>query len=231
MILVRHGQALPQSYVSSDHPGGDAGLSELGRQQSRILGEALRERGVTPDVVVSGGLARQVETAEICLQAMGLEGTAVAQDPRWQEYDVQRVLAGYPPASPGDAPDDAAADPRGFQRILDQSLKSWMLDPQPASGLVPWPVFAAAAPEALLAEAQRATSGTTVLAFTSGGPIAAVAAHLLGLSTPESVLSLHRVVVNGSITKIIAGSRGVHLLSFNEHGHFELKGARSLTYR
>ena len=109
-----------------------------------------------------------------------------------------------------------------------------MADDDPPPGLPSWAAFAGAAPAAL-AEAAGSGSGTTTLVFTSAGPIAAVAADLLGLG-PEAFLALHRIVVNTSLTKIISGSRGSHLLTFNDHSHLETvgkpaAGERLLTYR
>lgn len=228
LILARHGQALPQSYTGRGRPDGDAGLSALGRQQAEALGTSLRERGIRPNGVMSGDLSRQIETAEVCLAAMGVRATTIEMDPRWDEYDVERVLAVYPADEPAT---DATQDSRGFQQLLDQSLQSWMDDPAPPGDLGSWSTFAAAAPAALAEAGDRSSRGTTVLVFTSGGPIAVVAAHRLGLSTPKSLLSLHRVVVNCSVTKIISGSRGLHLLTFNEHGHLESGEGRLVTYR
>ena len=113
LVLLRHGQALPQSYNGHEH-GGNAGLSALGRRQAAILGQSLLQRGIRPDAVVTGGLRRQSETAEMCLAAMGHGGAPVRVDARWQEYDVQPVMAAYPP---GDVPSDPSANPRGLPAI------------------------------------------------------------------------------------------------------------------
>ena len=63
--------------------------------------------------------------------------------------------------------------------------------------------------------------------FTSGGAITTICARLLGLS-PAGCVALHRVVVNGGITKIVSGRGGIALISFNEHAHLE---APLVTYR
>jgi broad specificity phosphatase PhoE len=226
VVLARHGQALPQSYTGHAR-GGDAGLSELGRSQATVLGAELLRSGLVPDVVISGGLARQSETAETCLDALGRDGLKVEVDRRWQEYDVEPVLAAYASEPVPGAP---SANPKGFQHVLDAALRRWMVDPAPPDGLTPWPDFASAAPTALAELTQRLGSGKTAMVFTSAGPIAAIAAALLGLDT-EAFLALHRVVVNASITKVISGSRGSHLLTFNEHGHLVSDAGRFLTYR
>ena len=47
ILLVRHGQA---SFGAADYDN----LSDVGHEQSRVLGAALAARGVSPDVVVAG---------------------------------------------------------------------------------------------------------------------------------------------------------------------------------
>ena len=56
LLLVRHGQA---SWGNEDYDV----LSPLGWEQSRMLGTALGERGLSPEVVVQGGMRRHRETA------------------------------------------------------------------------------------------------------------------------------------------------------------------------
>ena len=51
LLLVRHGQA---SWGAENYDQ----LSEIGWEQGRILGRALAERGIQPDLVVSGGMQR-----------------------------------------------------------------------------------------------------------------------------------------------------------------------------
>jgi hypothetical protein len=65
---------------------------------------------------------------------------------------------------------------------------------------------------------------------TSAGVISSVAADLLGL-TPAALLGIHRIVVNASVTSVILGSRGRHLLTFNEHGHLQADDTGLVTYR
>jgi broad specificity phosphatase PhoE len=233
LILARHAQALPQAYVGIDHPVSDAGLSALGRRQAQALGKSLLRRRIRPDLVVTGGLERQRETAEVCLRVMasgsgqGGPASGIEVDRRWQEYDVGGILAAYPPDS---EPAHATLDPRGFQGSLDQSLQQWMDDLDPPPALQSWSAFTAGVLAALSAAASRSGKGSTGLVVTSGGPISVVAAHLLGLG-PQGLLGLHRVLVNGSITKVISGSRGLHLVTFNEHGHLEIGDRALVSYR
>jgi hypothetical protein len=54
-------------------------------------------------------------------------------------------------------------------------------------------------------------------------------AHVLGLPV-DGWPALARTMVNASITKIITGRAGTHLLSFNDHAHLE-QSRHLITYR
>ena len=81
--------------------------------------------------------------------------------------------------------------------------------------------------EAVIAEL-TALPGTT-MAVTSAGVIAVACARFTGLPA-DRWPALARVVVNTSVTRLITGRTGTHLLTFNDHAHLEAN--RSLiTYR
>ena len=73
----------------------------------------------------------------------------------------------------------------------------------------------------------RSATGQTVVVFSSGGPVAAATTSGLGLDM-TAWLMVSRLVINASVTKLVAGESGVTVVSFNEHGHVEAAGA--LTY-
>jgi broad specificity phosphatase PhoE len=76
---------------------------------------------------------------------------------------------------------------------------------------------------------RRQAEGRDAVVVTSGGVIAALCGSLLGLP-PAGVVALNRVAVNTGITTLACGSRGVSLVTFNDHAH--LAADRSLpTYR
>lgn len=86
VYLVRHAQAgTRESYDS---------LSELGKQQSRLLGEHLLSQGILFQAAYAGTLARQQETLEEVKRAyvhVGVSFPAVCADPGWNEFDLGRV--------------------------------------------------------------------------------------------------------------------------------------------
>jgi len=214
--LVRHGQA---SFGSEDYDR----LSELGREQSLVVGAALAARGLRSPVVVSGTLRRQRDTAALAVASLAepvpavsgpsASGPSVALDGRWDEYDHLGLLKRY-------APGRTATDSREMQVLLDAALEAWIDDPAGD-----WAAFSGGAVAALAA--LDLPAGRHAVVFTSGGVIAAVCGHLLGLGT-AGVVALNRVAVNGAITKLAIGSRGTTLVTFNEHAHLD---ATSTTYR
>ena len=79
------------------------------------------------------------------------------------------------------------------------------------------------------AVAELAARPGTTLAVTSAGVIGVACAQLTGLPA-DRWPALARVAVNASLTKLITGSTGTNLLTFNDHAHLEAD--RSLiTYR
>jgi broad specificity phosphatase PhoE len=105
-----------------------------------------------------------------------------------------------------------------------------MADTSPTAPLPPWSEFTAGPRAAIADLATDLGRGGTAIVATSAGVISSVVSDLLGL-TPEALLGIHRIVVNASITSVILGSRGKHLLTFNEHGHLHTAGPETVTYR
>jgi broad specificity phosphatase PhoE len=218
ILLIRHGQA---SFGTDDYDV----LSDAGRRQAERLKDALDERGIVPDRLVSGSLRRQAGTAA----PWGVPEV----DPRWDEYDAQDLLAAH---STSHATFEHPIDEHGtkltsrdFQAILDGGMQAWIGAGDESPADESYPAFRGRVEGALRDVAAGLGSGQTAFVFTSGGVIAAVALIVLGL--PDTALAaFNRVSVNSSVTKLVAGRSGVSLVSFNEHAHLD-RHADLLTYR
>jgi broad specificity phosphatase PhoE len=227
LILVRHGQAALGAYVPSSSSETDPGrLTELGQRQALLTADTLAARGQWPDRIVSGTPARQRETGEALQAAWGTDAPTLETDERWDEYDGSALLAAYPPSS---GPEPGQSKGRFFQQVLDESLGRWMADPSPTR-MPPWPEFTERSRQAVTDLTADLGRGGTAIVATSAGVISSVVADLLGLA-PEALIGIHRIVVNASVTSVILGARGRHLLTFNEHGHLHQAGAELVTYR
>jgi len=200
VLLVRHGQA---SFGADDYDV----LSELGREQARVVGREIARRGLRDPVLVCGTLRRQRDTA----LELGLGEPHV--DGRWDEYDHMGLLERYPSGTPTDT------SSRGVQDLLDAALLAWVRDQ--AGG---WDAFSGGAAAALEA---ASVPGRDAVVVTSGGIIAAVAARLLS-GGPETVVALNRVSANAAVSTVVVGRSGASLVSYNDHAHLD---RALLTYR
>jgi broad specificity phosphatase PhoE len=221
ILLVRHGQA---SFGADDY---DA-LSPLGFEQARLLGKGLAARAILADTVVTGTMRRHRETAQGCLEAAGWDPAATLVDEGWDEFDFLRVLAVHPGLA------EAQTDKAVFQRWFEEATAAWIAgeDRDYAETFAAFCIRVGGAMERTVALAR---SGGTVAVFSSGGPIAwAVSALLVDEASAEVRAELwnrlNRMAVNSALTRLLAGSRGVNLLSYNEQSHLDgVPGA--LSYR
>ncbi len=220
LLLVRHGQA---SFGTDDYDV----LSETGWAQARLLGGWLAERGVAPSTIVRGGLRRHRETLEAMAESAAWSLDEVVTDPDWDEFDHLGVVASHPEVP------DGPLDRRAFQRVFEEATARWTAGegegfPEPYAG------FVARCRGALERASAAAGSGETVVVVTSGGPIGVCAATLVDpdddvqASVARRWARFNAVTVNSSVTRVVLGSTGARLLTFNEHPHLE---ADHLTYR
>ncbi|MBJ7355343.1 MAG: histidine phosphatase family protein [Thermoleophilaceae bacterium] len=223
--LIRHGQA---SFGLKNYDQ----LSDLGVQQSRVLGESLKDRAGEVDLVICGAMQRHAQTAEATLSAMGLE-LDQRVDERWNEFDHEEVIVRQKPAyrSKTLMVADLArkGDPRHqFQLLFDDALARWTAGLHNDEYSESWTEFVERA-RAGLAALEGEGGAKNVLVFTSGGPVSAVAAALLGLG-PDGWMRLNRTCANCSETKIVSGRSGTSLVTWNAHSWFD--GDRELlSYR
>jgi broad specificity phosphatase PhoE len=209
LLLVRHAQG---SFGGADYDV----LSELGHEQAAALADDLETRGLNVTRVVAGSLARQRDTATPLAQRFGLSAET---DERWDEYESDEIIASHA------SPSLFEGTQREFQALLDEALVDWV-----RQGNGSWPAFRDRVQRAFEELTGWLEQGETAVVSTSGGPIAAIGVALLGLP-PERFVALNRVMLNGSVTKVVTGSSGATLVSFNEHAYLERRGRSLLTYR
>ncbi len=207
IYLLRHGQA---SFGTDDYDV----LSDLGRRQADVAGHELARRGVRSPVVVSGSLKRQIDTAAIAANVLNVSQSGT--DPRFDEFDAHAAVN----AHLGDLQATEGMSSAQFQQHLDAVMTEWM-----ESENSQWQAFSDGAFDAITELAANLPSGSDAIVTTSAGVSAVLAGRLLGAGT-QGVISMNRVSVNASITTVVAGSRGLSLVSFNDHAH--MLGDRAL---
>lgn len=220
LLLVRHGQA---SYGAADYDV----LSDRGRRQAEILAGDLARRGIVPDLVVSGSLNRQVDTAEPIARAAG---RAVQIDPGWNEYDADDILAHHSGTGARLEGDEAPPSSRDFQHLLDGALTRWIEAGADSTADEPWTAFDARSRAAMTAVVERLGPGQTGLVVSSGGTLGGLCAALLGMP-PTGLVTFNRVAVNTGLARVVCGRQGVTLVSFNEQAHLDGAEPGLRTYR
>jgi broad specificity phosphatase PhoE len=227
IYLLRHGQA---SFGTNNYDQ----LSVVGHQQARVLGAALKARGVQPDVVISGSMQRHRETAVGAMSELGIE-VAVTEHPGVNEFDHENVIEVAEPryedklVMMGEMA--ATGDPRrAFQKFFKDAVTRWVDGHHDEEYKEPWSVFKLRCVAALEDLVKATPPKGTTLVFTSGGTISVICAHLLGLNDSQA-FTINWTLANAGVTKILAGRDGLHLISINEHAHLEAAQPPMLTYR
>ncbi len=215
ILLVRHAQA---SWGEANYDQ----LSPTGHVQSVAVGRALAARGIAPSLLASGRMKRHRQTTEGMAEGAGWSLPA-SHDDSWDEFDHRQVLEVHqPPDTEG-----AAMSARNFQAWFEAATRRWASGDFDADYDESFGAFTDRVDEALdRTVAELGRRGTAVV-VSSGGPISWVVARLLG-GDASVWLKLNQVTVNAAVSKVVVGSRGSTLVSFNEHAHLE---PEHVTYR
>ncbi len=231
IYLVRHGQA---SLLGDDY---DA-LSETGYEQSRIVGKWLASRQIPFHHMVMGSLKRHAQTAEACLPFLSGRLEEVVIDADLNEYHHEDMVgvhtSEYSDRSALQARLHASDNPRReFQKVFSAAFARWVGGEHDEDYRISWSDFRARNMAALERIAARCGSGENALVFTSGGPIAAITQHLLGVPDAR-VEALHFPLFNAGITQLMCQPGRIGISYLNAVGHLEAMGpesAKLLTYR
>lgn len=237
LTLIRHGQA---SFFSDDYDK----LSELGEEQSRVLGRYWIEQGVAFDEVYCGSLRRQVRTAECAgepFQEAGLIWPETQIFDGLNEYPADGVMGILLPELCEKHEEfrrlsdeyKNAKEPnvkyKTFHRLLEAVMDKWVHMEYESEDLATWEEWSGDVRDALHIIMQKAGTGRRVAVFTSGGPIGVSVQTTL--EAPEiQAAKLNWRVRNGSLTKFTFSSGRIALDIFNATPHF-VNTPDLLTYR
>lgn len=236
IYLIRHAQAGSRDNYDV--------LSEVGRQQARLLGEHLATQGVQLGSIYSGGMHRQRETAEIARDAMKLAGTSapdVVTDDRWNEFSLISV---YRAIAKQMMKDDSV-----FARDIEEMQQAIARDPHTTGGAVgrcdqavirawmenryseyegeSWASFRSRITTCSADLCSNHDSEKVIAIFTSATPIAIISGAALGLSD-QKLLSILGVIYNTSVSVVRARGGELRLFTFNSTPHL---GVSQRTFR
>ena len=219
IYLVRHGQAPAHAYGVGTADADAPGLTDLGFEQARRSGRVLA--GLVPsfDATISGTLPRQRATLQGVMEAFDA-GHEHVIDADWDEYSVSDIVAGTVDAA---LYEDRAA----YQRLVDSALSGWI---DGADAAETYAAYADRTRAAAERAAALAGSGRNVLVVSSAGTITQLLAQLWQVP-PQGWPAMSRAFVNASITMVISGSRGLSVVSVNEHAHLAGRSDGLMTYR
>lgn len=230
IYLIRHGQAGSRENYDQ--------LSELGRNQARLLGEHWSMRGMGFDAVYAGGMVRQQLTARIAIGALNRMEAApneIETDERWNEFSLRSVYEWMTPrltaAEARFARDfeemqrEIQADPhsvRGAAGRCDRAvIEAWMEDRYPTKEIESWESFRKRVLRGfddLPARHFGAETDARIAIFTSVTPIAVCIGRALGLEN-EKILRLMAVIYNSSMTVMKIRFGEPLLFHFNSTPH------------
>ena len=227
VMLVRHGQA---SFGTKDYDV----LSSRGVRQSRKVAKTLADYGVAPTTMVHGGMRRQRETAEEMLISTPWE-LELELDERWRELDHLAVMGAYPTLTELERAQLSAGglEVRAFHDLYVKATARWSAGLHDAEYPESFVDFLRRVRDAIGHAARNAGERRTAIVVTSGGPIAAACAMLTEVGEePRRLAStwarFNAVMVNASVTRVVVGSTGARLLTFNEHSWLDRE---LVTYR
>ena len=237
VYLVRHGQAGTRDAYDS--------LSELGRRQSRLLGEYFLSQGIEFTAAYSGAMLRQQQTAAEVSTAYAKAAVPFPEiiiDGQWNEFDLAHVYREIGPLLCEADPEFRSEYEEMRQQVRESAgvhdaqvhrrwrpcdtkiVEAWIAGRFPYSGET-WNQFRerVAALRLKLNDARRQTN---ILAFTSATPTAILTGLALDI-TDERLRQLAGVLLNASYTVLRQRGQHLHLFQFNAVPHLSAPELRT----
>ncbi len=235
IYFIRHGQA---SFGQEEYDR----LSRIGERQATILGRHFHRVIPAVDLMYSGGMRRQEQTAELARRSMGESPPPLKTHEAFAEYDHVALFRAYLPAFleqedvEAESIEDLLKNHRLLERALRHVLRAWM-ENQAYEGppVKSWTSFCDDVVTGLEKLMDSLDARARVAVFTSGGVITAVLRGILGLSHLRT-LGLTLSIYNASVTQVYCPAVGpignALLLGYNNVTHLEMMGDRDLiTFR
>jgi broad specificity phosphatase PhoE len=221
ITIVRHGQA---NIVGEDYDQ----LSDLGRHQSRLLGEYFQSREMRWDHVVTGPLHRHTQTLEEASAVYGSSNELAESArvmPELTEHQaiavVDSVLAKQGRKNrfdPEVSEQERKQKLREFFFEFDRIMRDWVAGEIVIPGLESWQQARQRCAQALSLMVEDCPAGGDLLAFSSGGFMSMALGSVMGLGD-EAVYELSLEINNTAWAEIRTGSHGLRVRCFNWHPH------------
>lgn len=226
LTLVRHGQA---AFLTDDYDR----LSPLGKRQLRYLGDYWVGTNVKIDRFATGTLKRHRQSAEALVEAFRAAGKPLPEiveiagldEFPWDamiHHAAHELTAELPELRALHGAFLGASVPRDkhrtFQRFMESVTLMWAQDAFQTPSVESFSDFDARVRTALDALTTGVTTGTHVVAVTSGGPAAIAVRRALSLP-PEKTLELIWTLRNGALVEFLFRPDRFNLSMFNATPH------------
>jgi broad specificity phosphatase PhoE len=236
LTLVRHGQA---SFLAENYDK----LSPLGERQAHKLGEYWVRAGVCFDQVYFGPAERQVRTGEIAgaiLKENGLPWPDPVSLSELNEYPGIELMRAFLPGLMEKHEDireleaqfrvagDKSSAARVYDRLFQRITRMWVAGDLDSPDVESWSKFCERVDRGIGKMRDFSAKNGRIVAFTSGGVIAATVRLALELS-PQKTLELSWASKNASYAEFLFSGERFSLGSFNSTPQFE--GAEWITHR
>jgi len=225
LTVVRHGQA---SFFQEDYDN----LTDLGREQARELGAYWVRLGVLWDSAYMGPKRRHRQTLEAVADMYRQAGLPFPEPRYLPEFDehqgpgvVKRLLAddgeacGTVNILPAKVKAGGKHAVNEYFLKFQQITRAWVRCELEAPGFESWQTFRGRIEQGLTKITTDCERGSSVVAFTSGGPVAAAVGRALNLDD-ERVLEMSWIVRNAALAEFRFSREEVSLISFNALPHF-----------
>ncbi len=231
IYLVRHGQA---SFGAANYDK----LSELGCTQAKVLGQYFADSNIQFDAAYAGDLQRQQKTAQLALSYQP-NSVELVTDNRLNEMDNNEQIEKLLPLLTEQNEkiktlvDEGFKQSKNFQKIIEAVFNLWISEQCPEVGIESWASYSSKVQAVIQSIMQQQISGKTVAIFTSGGTIATIVSHVLGL-TGAQTYQFYEPVINCSITQILYSSTKCSLSNFNDYSYLQGQSSEKVnlvTYR
>jgi broad specificity phosphatase PhoE len=237
LYLVRHGQAGTRNAYDS--------LSELGRRQSRLLGEYLVVQRVEFHAVYAGGLQRQQQTAAQVVEAFrdaNISFPELITDDQWNEFDLAHVYEELAPLLCEADPEfreeyeqmrlevkqsnDAheAGVHRHWRPCDTKIVEAWISERFPYRGEL-WTQFCDRV-TSCVNKLRALPRNANILVFTSATPTGILVGRALDVSD-RRVRQLAGVLYNSSYTTLRVNGDHLQLFQFNAVPHLGVPELRT----
>ena len=209
IYLVRHGQASFGEKVYDN-------LSELGMEQSYLLGKHFKYLNLKFDKIYTGTLKRQLQTTLKIIDAANIKIQSEQTD-LLNEYDVKSVLEGF--VGGRDLTDLELFDKKTHFELLRNSIIAWTQNKIQSGLTETWYEFDRRV-EKFLNLIENDKTSKSVLVVSSGGTISMILKKILNLPSSK-FLDFHFQVFNSSYSKLKIDQYGMNMSLFNSIAHLE----------